>query len=256
MFKRELKRAICSWYFVLATIILYISLFIGVIFDVLYSKGENLLVLIIITLIIGTSIIVIPVVCGIPYGTSFCIDYESGYFEFAITRTSIRNYVLTKIVVGFISGASVVLAAIVLFSLSCILVRPSVLQSVDYVNYSLGEYWVLLLNDKKDIIVFLFRVLMLCVFGGIWPVISLGMSIIIKNKYIIMAVPFLVSEIMSYITQLSGAYSFDLSNIPLQGPVESMSFGGVPFALAYSLLIITIMTCMFWVGVERKLKHG
>ena len=256
MIKTDLKRAIISRYFIIGTLILYASFVSGVIFDMMYSLSTDLLELYELTLIIGTCSLILPVVVALPFAGSYCTDVNSGYFNMAIIRISKQQYVKSKVVVSMISGFLMVLIALVLFYITAIIIRPNVIARLDNLMDTYGEFWNRFVLRRQEWVVLLCKSLMLCVYGAIWPVIGLAVSTYAKNRYIVMASPFLVFLIQIYLVSYVDIRYLSLDNIPLRGCISEMSLGGIPYALAYSILLISGLSYLFYKGVGRKLKDG
>lgn len=256
MFKSELKRAILSPYFIIGTIVLLLSFILGVIFDIVYSENTDLLQLYTLTTTIGTSILIMPVVTALPFVGSYCYDVNAGYFDLCIIRTDKKNYVGTKIAVAICSGFFMVFLSLALFYIITIAIRPSVLRHPIQTWDVHGGYWNELVEEKKEWVVLGAKSIMLCFYGGLWPVIGMALSGFISNKYFVMAMPFLVSELVSYITQYSGLVLFQFDNIPLRGSISELVYGGIPFALCYWTVLVGAMSVVFHIGVGRKMRNG
>jgi hypothetical protein len=148
----------------------------------------------------GSSMIcyAIPLLAGLAVSDSYCIERKDGYHYSVMSRGSKLRYCISKIVTANLSGMMMMAAAEILFVVVCFVVRRGdLVLSTDLISKSFFENtWHAVFFEKGcPIMAWVSWMLSYCVAASIFPGISLCVSLVIRNRYVVMAAPFVLEEI-------------------------------------------------------------
>lgn len=125
-----------------------------------------------------TMVPFIPVLAVLPFTASYIDDVKSKFARFYLIRTDYTTYLISHILVCFLSGGLVIAAGTLLaWGASALLFLP-----MERVAEPPSEATVLLLKTCG----------LLFLNGGLWAVMGMTMSTIMESKYIAYASPFIV----------------------------------------------------------------
>jgi hypothetical protein len=222
MLKEEFRRAFFSWSFLLAIAITVASFVIGVksyggpvypypdnsnpfsrnAFDAfLYGMGLG-----------GLLPFFAPLIAVLPFTVSFITDRSSGYITFILSRTSFRKYITSKFLANLLAGGISIALPLLLgygviniFYLRGLTPLP-VSASEGWINPSLA--WAegrgpfgYLYRTKPDLYIFsLIGIAFL--WGATYATLGMALSLFIRNKYSMLATPFVLYEIAHFVTSV------------------------------------------------------
>lgn len=131
--------------------------------------------------------ILFPLIACLPYASSYVEEKESGYTTYVLTKIKKRDYVAIKMFVNGAVGGSVIAVPSFLLLFLAVLVKGTALseESGSVVIYYKDFY----LNYP-----ILYIVLLICNFfmcGAIFANLALGTARFVKNKYVVVVMPFL-----------------------------------------------------------------
>ena len=192
---------------------------------------------------------IVPIAAAIPYGWTFCREYKSGYLKNIACRTDKKKYILAKSTAVFISGALVVLLPMIINIMvtSALIPAPAPYVSDTYYTYtSFGYMWSDIFFDQPALYVALY-VIFDAFYGGIFALLSFAVSFYVKNVFITLFSPFLICLGLGYLN------SNIWSNFPMrvERSVCPMDFlpalqGGV--TVWWIVLIVTAVLLLFIFG--------
>lgn len=126
----------------------------------------------------GTIGSVIPILAVLPFTASYIDDVKSKFARFSLIRTDYTTYLVSRILVCFLSGGVVIVTGTLLaWGVSALLFIP-----MEKAAEASSAAATLLL--KTCVLLFLN--------GGLWAVLGMTMSTIMESKYIAYASPFIV----------------------------------------------------------------
>lgn len=92
--KTDIQRSICNMPFGISMLVTLLTVILGAGFQMLFTKGasEGLVpyyhsMLVHAGLASGAMLMLVPVICTLPYTTAFLEDYTSGYLRFYLLRS-------------------------------------------------------------------------------------------------------------------------------------------------------------------------
>lgn len=118
----------------------------------------------------------VPVVAVLPFAGGYIDELKSKFCRFICIRSSYKKYILSRIVVCYLSGALVVLLGVLTaWGIAAVVFIP-----MEEVKSSV--------NNSVNVLVE--KCLLLFLEGGLWAVVGMSMSTIMESKYISYATPF------------------------------------------------------------------
>lgn len=275
LFKNEWKRAVNGIYFKLTVIV-------GILLAVLSSVesfrthilwqlntgvlgAENVYPNTITEVWIGMDIstmynslfmILFPILAALPYAMVSFEDRESGYIGQILIRESRKAFYPVRYLVAFLTGGIGVSIPLVLNLMLGALYAPIMPQSpAEYQTYIDGMSFaseLFFISPLGYIAIFL---VIDFLWGGLFAVVALSMTDVVKNKYIIPAFPFLLHMVVFYLSSYSRELVImdvgDFVPYCFLNPMQSHDFAPLPFGLT-SLLTFMVT---FGVIVRRNVAR-
>lgn len=146
----------------------------------------------------------LPVFASLPYSVSYLEEAKSGYLRLMTVKGKKGEYLTAKYFSVFISGAAVLLIAVLLNIALCATYFPVITPDVYYDAYygiGLNNAFGALFYSAPAVYLFIY-VILTALYGGLFAVVSMVCSYIVKNKYIAVFIPFFLCLILTYITPL------------------------------------------------------
>ncbi len=151
---------------------------------------------------------------GLPFADSLLRDRRHHYAGQVLLRTRYKSYLCAKILAVFCSGAAAVLAPALILLIVCLMTFPPDTQIVLDLSFSIGN----ILNPNviepggslaaSPGAFVAVSLLMLALFGGVYALLGLGASFLIRNPYIVLGMPFLIYSFGEYILPTSRQLSW------------------------------------------------
>lgn len=254
MVKTELGRAFFSKSFLLTCGITLVMLVIGgwdyVIYALYPSKGilSTWWEIYIVSLVFGmTSLLAVfyPIVVMIPYVLSYRRERDSGYRQLILLKTSRKAYLRAKILA--VAGSAFM--SMLLPNLCWILVCRYALGETDtmYDNFRHMIDLALPLYDYHPGRYAVMYAVHISILGTVFVIVGLGLSAVIKNRYLALLLPFCYcifsSSILSSSIDNSFA-AFDLLSIQLCR-FGTLGYWGIPI---YEAFLLALGLALFFGG--------
>jgi ABC-type transport system involved in multi-copper enzyme maturation permease subunit len=137
--------------------------------------------------------ILFPLLASIVFADSYAEDVNSGYIKNILTRVKKKKYYATRYISNFCVGGLVATFPLMLNFFINMLVFPLIENNYYYGMNLIQEQDIFhhIFYSNPLIYVFL-RILLLFILGGVLASIGLTCSLFIKNRYIVIIIPFLV----------------------------------------------------------------
>lgn len=203
--KTDFSRAFLGWRFPLAVFLMFLAWELN---SRRFQVKEDVLYLFIHVWRRSTTSLLAIVITSAAYLASFCEDSENHFLRYAVMRTGVRRYVLSKVITCFCSSFLVLFLGTVLFLVYQSFHLPlTAEESVAVMNFKpmtcLG--WML----PEHIVIFLgiqtFLHGLMC--GGMC-VLALAFSTFIRNSYGVYMIPFLLNYCFYYVFNFFFCYIF------------------------------------------------
>src|SRR5699024_5120612 len=157
-----------------------------------------------------------PLLAVMSYGWSYYIENKTGYVKAVVTRSSKREYFLTKYIATFIAGGLVILIPLVVNFVVVALFVPAVTPTISYALYYAvphGHMGSQLFYTYPFLFVILYLILDF-IFAGLFATLSLTVAFFVKNRIAVILIPFFLILILHYSrTFLFNIYHHELSPI-------------------------------------------
>ena len=260
MLRVRMKRLLSSRVFWGAVVLFAGIMVAGTYEDLLNARRWDLSVLYLymVTTSVGIAHALIAIVPIIPFAFFYVEELEkkAGYYN--LIRCSKRSYYLSNIAAAVLSATLVAVFAVLIFALVCLAfgagLEPS--DSERYI-YGISPVFAKWLDDGRLIYVLLVNFLAFVAYASPWGLLCLLVSIFSKNKYVIIAFPFIFNIMVSYSLQGSPLDRFDPRLTLLKGQfVLGLPYGGIFYALGYHAVFITIFSVCYYVMSRRRYHHG
>lgn len=149
----------------------------------------------------------------VPYADSLVADRESGYMRYAIYRAGYWHYLLSKLIANWLVGAlAVSLAMALAFGIAAVLF-PLHLPPlyVDGVKVSIigiphsprGHVF-----ETSPGLYILGRIGLGFLFGGAYATLGFAVSCVARNRYVVLASPFLIFLVTTLLSDIFGLYGW------------------------------------------------
>ncbi|MCX6063559.1 MAG: hypothetical protein NTV26_05130 [Caldiserica bacterium] len=223
MLKEEFRRALLSWAFVLALAITSVCFAIGLRDygppvspfirpeeQYLYPFTQNAFDAFLWAMgLSGPFAILAPLIVVLPFAASFITDRSSGYITFILSRTSFRRYRTSKYIANLLAGGvSTSLPLLVGYGIINIFYKRG-LPPIP----APGEAWVgarlpwvnangtfgYLYRTKPDLYI-IFLIGLAFLWGAAWATAGLSLSLVTRNRYHVLAAPFVLYMIAHFVT--------------------------------------------------------
>lgn len=198
--------------------------------------------------------ILFPILAALPYAMASYEDRESGYISQILIRESRKVFYPARYLVTFLTGGICISIPLVLNLMLGALYAPVMPQSpTEYQTYIDGTSFASELFFKSPLGYIAIFLVIDFLWGGLFAVCALSVTDVVKNKYIIPAVPFLLHMVVFYLGSYSKEYvmmgASDFIPFCFLNPMQSYVFSPVPFGLV-SLLMFMVT---FGVVVRRNI---
>lgn len=257
MLRSYLKRILSSPLFWACSIILTIAMLIGVFEDlrVADSNSISLLYCWIVTNSIGISHVLLPVLSTIPF-TFFYVDrLEKKAVYYTMIRSNTRNYYLSDVGASMISSALVTLVSSTLFLGFCAALGAGNNTQDSVTQYFLGTWFENWSAGSAYGKILLIHVLDYLLFSLPWALLGVLVSLFCRNKYVIIAAPFIGFMLISYITEMVSADYLSPGNMLLKGAIRNTPGGGILYAAIYFVGLSAVFGAAYYMISRRRIKH-
>lgn len=201
----------------------------------------------------------VPVAVVLPISFFLHHSGRQRNMQFSLIRSKLSSYTGTTVISAILSGMFVTLAAFILFTVSCFLMKSAEGPSyfgTGFLNYShTPDFYLRFLS--KPVLLYLIMGAIYTVNGAMWPVISLLGFSFTENQYLVVAIPFIIKLVMSFIGQITELFFLDPSQLKLFGGISySWLGGGIPYLLCYIGVVITFCGGIWSIRTNRKVRYA
>ena len=220
-------------------------------------NSSSVLYLYMVSTSIGIAHALVAIVPIIPFAFFYVEELEKKAVYYNLIRCSKRSYYWSNIVAAVLSSVLVTVFALLLFTLVCLAFGAGLETGQSVMShYGTSPFFRECLEDGRLIYVMLINFLAFVAYSAPWGLLCLLISIFSKNKYVIVAFPFIFKIAVSYLLQGS-LDRFDPSLTILKSQfVLSMPYGGIFYALGYHAVFITLFSVCYYVLSRRRYRHG
>ena len=193
-------------------------------------------------------ILILPLIASIAYSDTYFEDIRSGFVKLVCTRYSKRRYLIIKFAVNFIIAGITYVVPLILNIIVLLLRHPNISE-----NPILGKltiYPTALFSEmfyKNPWAYIGMWILIYFIYAGAFASVALAVSIFIKNKFIIVAFPFILCQTMALFLSIIDKYEY----YPLSFLYVSIR-QNINIILGVFFVIFISSAIVFFIGGERR----
>lgn len=255
MFGVRMKRLLGSGVF-WGTVFLFAGIMVAGAYGDLQGARVNshpVLYLYLVTSDAGMTAVLIPVLTMIPFAFFYVEELEKKAVYYNLIRCSKGAYYGSNIAAALLSSALVSGFALMIFILVCLLYGAGFTNSGGVMSAFVGSIYEAWLKEGGMIWVLLVKLLALVTSSMPWSVLCLLVSVYTKNKYVILAAPFLITRLVSAVVSATPLYllSPSMPTLPT-GNVIRLPDGGILYMLVYNGVFIAVLSVLYYVMSKRR----
>lgn len=250
----ECKRSFTSSGFIIASVAVCFTLFLGAWQDIAYGEGS--VVYYYSVALTETFYILFILFCTLPHATSFCADWNSQFIKPYVIRASFPNYQLAKIAACAVSGASAVTLGQVLFIIILLFFFP-VVPVGGLEDANANQIYIRLLEEGHYAIYFGALILTISLCSGVFSVLALCISTVLPNLFVIVATPMLCYYALVNLADQLGMPSYlQLNKIYMARCNLGTPFTSFAYVVAFSVIVTALLCVAFMFGSRRRFERG
>jgi len=246
--KTDIKRSLYNLPFGIAILAALLTVILGPGFQMLFPKGasEGLSpfyhsMLVEAGLSSDAMLMLVPILCTLPYTTAFLDDYTSGYLRFYLLRSEKGAYIKGKLLAVFLSGGL------------CLFVGIIAAYFLLYLFYSPLE-----ILDTESISPFLgilTKALLFTAAGGFWASVGFWFANLTLSRYMAYAAPFVLDHVLVILQERYFLNLYVLNPKEWLTVIQPWPLGAWGVMIMLVLLSLIIMILNFNL-MEGRVNHG
>lgn len=257
MIRTNMKKILKSGVFWGSVTLFVIIMVVGVYTDLLAAKGNQISVIYfyLVTNSVGIAHVLVPIITIIPFTFFYVEELDKKAVYYKLIRCSKKNYYVSNIVTSILSSVLVSVIALTVFFIICIVFGANFsADSVIEVYYE-GTYFEAWIENEQIILLVVVNVIMFLLFSIPWGLLSLAVSVLSKNKYIIIASPFIIFMGGSCIAEMMSLSMLHPGLMLLKGAILKMPYGGIFYATGYHMVFSFLFSVFYYVMSKRRFVH-
>lgn len=219
------------------------------------ANSSSVLYLYLVTSTVGIAHVLVPVVTILPFAFFYVEEMEKKAVYYNLIRCSRRAYYGSNIAVAVLSSMLVSGLALLIFVLVCLGYGAGFAYSSSAASFFEGSMYAVWLTDGKHVWVLLVKLLAFVVYSAPWGLLCLAASVFSKNKYVILAAPFLMEWSVTLVLQMLGVWQLDPGMTLLKGPYIRLPWGGIPYALGYHGILVAALSAFYYGMSKRRYRR-
>lgn len=174
------------------------GLFLFSIFSEGYLGAEPDSYFMIVNILAASGFIVfVPVFPVLGYSSSFCEEYESGYYRMILARMGMKKYARTRMISAGLSGGVIVGLPMLLYCLFAGYFGTAEITDVNALRVDADVEMVQIALRYGYAAMAALKVLLCFLFGSLWALVGLAFAVWIPNRYVSLLAPFVLYESLS-----------------------------------------------------------
>lgn len=216
-----------------------------------------------------------PIIAALPFISIYLTERNSGYIRMTIARTGKFRYYFSKLVTAFIGGGLGIVIGLAIFGLAVTILFPSLSDfSAEDIEYGMYMY-----NGGNSIIsnaylsfgtpaIVVLEIISVFLFGGMSAMMAYILSSLIRNKYLVLCIPFLIVYIHDSIqskifmsTIHNGAEVGTFGKLLTYTTTSNLLYIFYPFddmlyTILFCLAVLIVALILFTVFMNRRVDLG
>lgn len=254
MVRQEIRRVLLSPFFYLSIAVLFIGSFFPTLYDISVQYDLSYLMD---SSLSGYGRGLIPILSSLAVADSYLVEERSGYRYAVMSRTTKLRYCISKIGVAAGAGICVVLFTKLLLllsmTISSLCIHGQVVLGGESIQNTCGgmRYWI----NRRNYVMFIGQnILYDCMYAAVFPGLSLAVSTVIKNKYVVMLFPFIYDNVTAFVFVGLKWYYLTPSVMDAMGRALLLPHEGLTYRIMMVLIYWVVTTVLFTLGVRKEMK--
>ena len=256
MFSYYMKRIYSSAVFWGCAVLLAIVMIIGCYWDLSFARKsvQPVLYCFLVTNTVGISHALVPIVAAAPFLYFYVEEIEKKAVYYQMIRSSKKAYFGGQIAAALLSASSVIIVTLVLFTVICLAFGANWGVNPPLASYFRGAFFEDLMN-RNGFILYLIYAGAMVLYCLPWTLFGMLTSFFTRNKYMIIAMPYISFMILSYLTELLPVMWLNPGMTLLKAQMVRETYGGVPFALVYNMSLAGVLALIYYIASQRRIRH-
>lgn len=186
----------------------------------------------------------------IPFAASFCSDFNSGYVRAIAVRIGAKRYARQRCLTVMLSGGFIMATAFGAVILICAVLAnvPETAETAAFMRMSIWAKMGVLV--EHPVVLALSKIFLAFLFGAVWAVVGLTVSVLCVNPYITCIAPFVLYQALWLLLEGSAFNPVYY----LRG--DSDFIPSFEFAVAYQGGWILVCFLISSVGIRKRVEKG
>lgn len=188
--------------------------------------------------------------CVLPFSESFCEDLNSGFYIEIINRIGTRRYAFNRCISVAVSGGLTTALTILIAILACV-VGGTLPDTENTVMPLMNSVWAKMgiVLTANGALMYALKVFTAFLFGMLWALVGLTISVLIPNRYVTLVAPFVIYQGLWYLLDERAINPVYM----LRG--DSDFIPSFAFLVIYQLICIMVCALISANGIIRR-THG
>ena len=251
MLKIDFKRSILNTWFAISILAIALLHFIPIWYEMSVGAKADVYYFLYLSLnATETKLLMLPL-CILPYGMSFCTDWDSHFFQYTIARKGVKQYAASRMIC--VAATSFL---VVFISLSLVVIVLSITFPL-YNKGTIDGIPFMRLLDQNALLYYLSWFYCISFGAAFWADFSVFISAFMPNKFVVFFTPLVGFYLLNYVYLYSNMIPLLNLNILANAGLD---FGSTIVSLLYvalvHLLFMTLMLYGFQKKVQSRLING
>lgn len=185
---------------------------------------------------------IIPI---LSFSLSYLTEINSKIFMYMVQRINIKDYIYSKFFANYIIGFFTGFIPLILMLLITIIV----LDFDKNITTTFSNGFLVKIIEKSPFLYSIIMILIQSTFAAVWSCFGLALSVIIKNKYITLALPILIYFVTGITFELIGILKYDLITLVVPSFISGVTITSV---MIRNVLLLSISFTIFYLGVSKN----
>lgn len=137
----------------------------------------------------------LPIIVAVPFVIVICGEKKNSNTRFEIYRVGKNRFLIGKFLASVVSGGLVLLIGYIIFSIVVAFILPGGMATITELKYGYfvdeGSFYKWFYNSFGVFGMMIMKFIRMFLYGAASSVMAFGLSLFIKNRYIIISIPFM-----------------------------------------------------------------
>ena len=265
-FKTDIKRALTSWGFIVGIVGMAAAIFFGAFSQMLPvfqgQMQDGLATGFSIQLVLDAMqsdvlLLVLPILCALPFTTAFVDDHKSKYLREYLPRAGKRQYAVSRVAATALSGGAALFLGVMLTSCVFLLLFTPMELAPQPIEEAAG----MMQPEQIDVAAQLTftdligRAFLFFLSGALWSLVGGVFATVTMSKYMAYASPFIFYYVLVILSQRYFTQAYVLNPQEWLNPSEAWG-GGIWGAALMVAELAVLLSLAYGYMIQRRLKDA